>query len=608
MSGSIISGLGSGIDLQSIVTQLMAAERAPEAKMNTLRLAALSAQSAWADIGAQLSALQTAAKALDTSAAAQGASAVSSDTTTLAATAAAGAIPGSTSITVTHLATAQQLTSGALTSPSLLVGTGQAVVSAGLGTLGAGTLAVTAATSTGTHTVTVTQSSTAATSAGAAAPALSYSPGGDDLTVTLADGVPHTVTLGTYANNAALLADLNTQLSGVASVRLVAGQLQVSSRDEGSGATLTLGGGALAGLGLTAGTSAGTDAMVSLDGAAATAVPHVDSGTGVSLANGVSFATGTHLEQGTASFDVVRTDATTTLADLTAALNASGSPVSASLINTGDGSGAAYRLVLTAKGTGSQGALTIDTSGINVLDPSQLTTVTAATDAELTVGGATVTRSSNTVNDLLPGVTLSLLKAGTSTVTVGTDPAGTSAKAQALVNALNTVLGSVTTQTAYSASTNKGGPLSGETLARGISTALLDDVLGAVGTGQTKVLSQLGIETTRSGTLTFNPTTFATAMQKDPDGVASLLSGLAKTVEDYAKQATSSTGLVTNAGKSAGDEARQRQDQIDSFEVRMAALETSYRAKFSALDAALGSLKQQQSAVASAISSLPQYG
>ena len=72
MAGSIISGLGSGIDLQSIVTQLMGAERAPETKMNTLKLAALSAQSAWSDIGCQLSALQTAAKALDTTAAAQG--------------------------------------------------------------------------------------------------------------------------------------------------------------------------------------------------------------------------------------------------------------------------------------------------------------------------------------------------------------------------------------------------------------------------------------------------------------------------------------------------------------------------------------------------------
>jgi flagellar capping protein FliD len=608
MAGSIISGLGSGIDLQSIVTQLMGAERAPETKMNTLKLAALSAQSAWSDIGSKLSALQTAAKALDTTAAAQGASATSSDTSTLTATAAAGAIPGSTAVTVVRLATAQQLSTGALTSPSFLVGTGQAVVSAGLGALGGSALTVTAGTAAGSHSITVTQASTAATAAGSTGPALAYGPGTDDLTVTLADGIPHAVALGTYADSAALVADLNAQLAGTATARVVAGQLQLTSRDEGSGATLTLAGGALASLGLAAGTTAGTDAMVSLDGGTATAVTHVDTGTVVSLGSGVGFTTGTHLGQGTASFTVVRTDATTTLADLTAALNASGSPVSASLLNTGDGSGAPYRLVLAAKGTGTAGAMTIDTSGINVLDPAQLSTVTGAVDAQLSVGGATMTRSSNSVNDLLPGVTLTLAKAGTSTVTVGADPAGTSTKVQALVDALNGVLSSISTQTAYSSTTKKGGPLSGEGLARSISSTLLDDVVSAVGTGQTKLLSQLGIQTTRNGTLTFDSSKLATAVQQDPQGVASLLSGFAKGVEDYAKAATSSSGTVTNAAKSAGQEATRRQDQIDAFEVRMAALETSYRARFAALDSVLGSLKQQQSAVSSAINGLPQYG
>lgn len=605
---SVISGLGAGIDLQSIVAQLMNAERAPEQKMNTLRLSSLAAQTAWADIGAKLSALHTAAKALDTTTAAKGATATSSDTSTLSATATAGAVPGSTPVTVTKLATAQQLTSGALSSPSMLVGAGQAVVSAGLTTIAASGLTVTGATTDGGHTISVLQASGAATATGAAGPALSYAAGSNDLTVTLADGVPHAVTLGSYADAGALVADLNTQLAGVAQVALVAGQLQVTSRDEGSAATLTVAGGALAGLGLTAGTTSGTDAQVSVDGQTSVTVTHVDTGSTVSLANGVSFTTGTHLSAGTASFDVVRTTSTSTLADLSAALNASGSPVSASVVNTGDGTATPYRLVLTAKSTGTAGALTLDTSGINVLDPGQLSTVTTASDAQLTVGGATITRSSNTINDLLPGVTLNLAHTGTSTVTVATDPAGTTTKAQALVDAVNNVLSSISTQTAYNTTTKKGGPLSGEGLASNLATQLLDGALSAVGTGTTKVLSQLGIETTRDGRLRLDGAKLATAMQTDPDGVASLLSGFAKTVEDLAKQTTSSTGVVTTSGKAAGDDARRRQDQIDAFEVRMTARETAYRAKFAALDAALGSLKQRQSAVASAINGLPQYG
>jgi len=604
MAGSIISGLGSGIDLNAIVTQLMGAERAPISKMNSLRLSALSAQTAWTDIGTKLSALMTAAKSLNTLASAQGATATSSTTTTLTASATAGAIPGSTAITVTKLAAAQQLTTGALTGPSFLVGAGEAVVSAGLGALGGSGLTVDSGTTTGTHAITVLQASGAATASGTSAPALTYAPGADDLTVTLADGVAHTITLGTYADSAAMLSDINTQLSGIGTFQLVAGQLHVSSRDEGSAATLTLAGGALSALGLTAGTTNGTDASVSLDGGTPTTVSYVDTGTTVSLGNGVSFTTGTSLEQGTASFDLVRTTSTSTLADLTAALNGSGSPVSASLINTGDGSAAPYRLVLTAKNAGTQGAMTLTGSGINVLAPAQLSTVTAAADAQLSVGGATITRSSNTVSDLLPGVTLTLVKEGTSTVTVGTDPAGASTKVQALVDALNGVFTSISSQTAYNTAGKKGGPLSGDTLARALSSTLLDQAVGTTGTGLTKVLSQLGIETTRNGTLTFNATTFAAAMQKDPDGVAGLVSGFAKKVEDLAKEATSSSGTVTTAGKSAGNEARRRQDQMDAFEVRMTLLEKHYRAKFSALDAALGSLKSQQAAMNAAISGL----
>ena len=604
MTSPMLSGIGSGIDLQSIVTQLMAAERSPEQKMTTAKTASLQAQTAWTAVGTQLATLQSAAESLNTLAEAQGATSTSSDSTVFSTTAGPGAQPGVSTVQVLRLATAQQQTTGALSSPSMLVGAGQAVISAGLGALGGSGLAITGSTTTGSHTITVMQGSAAAHANGTSAPALTFAPGSNDLTITLADSSTATVTLGTYATNDDMLADINAQLGGVGSAQLVAGQLQISSRDEGSAATLTVSGGALSALGLTAGTTSGTDARVSLDGATPVTVTHVDTGSTVTLANGVSFTTGTHLGGGSSSFDVIRTDATSTLADLNAQLNAAGSPVAAAVINTGDGSATPYRLVLTARGTGTAGALSIETSGINVLDSGQLTEVNPAVDAQLKIGGATITRSSNSVSDVIQGVTLNLAKTGTATVSVGTDPAATSTKVKALVDALNGVLNNISQATAYNSTTKTGGPLSGESLARQISYGLLDDVLNAAGTGTTKVLSQLGIQTTRNGTITFDATAFAAAMTKDPDGVASLVSGFAKTVGDYAKSATAFDGVVTNAGKAAGADAASRQSQIDAFEVRMTALQASYQAKFAALDATLGSLKQQQSALSSALSGL----
>ena len=171
---------------------------------------------------------------------------------------------------------------------------------------------------------------------------------------------------------------------------------------------------------------------------------------------------------------------------------------------------------------------------------------------------------------------------------------------------LNAVLADIKKDTAYDATTKKGGPLNGDGTARSIANGLLNQVLGAVGTGTSvKVLSQLGIQTTRDGSLTFDTTAFASAVQRDPDGVASTLSTFAKAVADEAKAQTGLDGVVTTAGKAAGEDAAARQKAIDAFEVRMTALEKTYNARFAALDALLGRLKAQQSTLASALSSLP---
>jgi flagellar hook-associated protein 2 len=606
--GSTISGLGSGIDMSSLVAQLMQAERAPEAQMNALKLAGLSAQSAWADISTKTTTLKGAAAALDTLVKAQGAAATSSDSTVLTATASQGAQLGQIAIRVNRLASAQLVTSGPLASPSMLVGAGRAVISSGLAAVGASRVTVNGSATPGNHRLVVTQASTAATAIGRGAPALSYAAPGNDLSVTLLDGVAHNVTLGSYATADALVADLNSQLGGAATASMVAGQLHLTSRDQGSAASLSLAGGALGALGLSTSTSGG-DALISVDGGDPTAVSHLDRATDVVLPGGFTLTATGPLSKGTVSTSVISTDETTTLTQLGAMLTTSGSPVSASVLDTGDSSANPNRFVLSAVQTGSAGALTIDSSGINVLGSGQLTTVTAAADAQLVMGGATITRTSNTISDLLPGVTLNLVKATAvdapaTSVTVSRDLPGTTKNVQALVDGLNAVISSVKTQTAYNATTKKGGPLSGDGGARGIPDSILDLAAGAAGTGLTKVLSQMGIQTTRDGTLTFDSAALGTAMASDPDGVATLLSTFATSVESFSKNALGVGGVVTTGTSSAGKEIKARQDQIDAFEIRMRILNTAYTAKFAALDAMLGTLKAKQSQLASQISSL----
>ena len=600
---SIISGLGAGIDLQSIVSQLMTAERAPEQKMLALKSAAQSAQTSWTSLAGYMSSLRTAAAALNTPTKTAAAAATTSDSTAVTATATNGAQLGSLSLNVLQLATAQQLSSGALSSSAMLVGAGTATVTSGLSAIGGTGLALDSSVTAGAHRIEVTRASGAASAVGTAAPALDYAAGPSDLTVTTGAGTV-TLNLGTYASAADLVSDLNTRLGGTATATLEAGQLRLSSPDEGSAAGLTLSGGALTAMGLSAGATTGTDALVSWDGASTT-VTHVTSGGTATLATGVTLTTGAHLSAGRAATNLITTTSTSTLADLVSAMNASGSPVGAAVVNTGDGSVAPSRLVLTATGTGSAGALTLSSSGINVLGVGQLSTVTAAQDARLVVGGTNITRSTNTITDLLPGVTLGLLKpAANVSVGVTRDSTASGNLVSGLVNAVNALISNAKSSTAYNSATKTSGPLAGDSGARSVPGSLLDIFGSTSGTGSTAVLSQLGIQTSRDGTLTFDSAAFATRLSADPDGVSALVSSFAKKLEDYAKATTDTSGAITLGKANAGAEITRRQKQIDEFEVRMNTLQTSYKAKFAALDAALGNLKQQQTRLAGQINGL----
>lgn len=603
-----IGGLGSGLDTASIVSQLMAAERSNQGRYNTLRLAALSRQTAWGDLQTRLSTLRTAAEALNTPTKVAGSVASSSDPASITATAAAGAQLGSTGLIVRSLAGAHQLASGGLPGATALVGAGSALVSAGTAAIGVTGITADGTAATGRHSVVVTRSSSAAGVTGGAPPALTFAPG-DELVVTLAGGATRTATLqASYAGTAALAADLGAQLGPDATVSVVNGRLHVATRAEGSDHTLVLSGSGAAALGLDGLSAAGTDGALTVDGGTEQVLTSLD-GTGSVTADGVTVQLGTGLRAGTASAVLVRTTATSTVADLASELSVGGSPVSATVVATGDGSALPNRLVLTAAGTGSAGALTVSGSGIAVLTDG-LSTVRAAADATLEMGGVTVTRSSNTVTDLLPGVTLTLLKAADvgsttqTTVAVSRDVPGLVTKAQALVDAANGLLGAVQTQTKQGTNGAKGGPLAGESSARMLASTLFGHVATASSTAPTSVLSELGLTVTRQGTLALDTAALTKAVNEDPAGVADLLSSFATEVAAWAKRDSTGDGVAVRAKEAAGSDASNRQRQMDAMDARLALTEQRYKRQFAQLDVMMGALSRQSARLSSQLNGL----
>ena len=150
-----------------------------------------------------------------------------------------------------------------------------------------------------------------------------------------------------------------------------------------------------------------------------------------------SVGTGTLTVQTGTAITTITIDITNnTLAGLRTAINGSGAKVNASIINIGSSAVPDFRLVVQSKDTGVANAVTVSGTLTGGTDPfaggGQI--VQAAADSVFAVNGLKLTRSGNTVSDVLPGVSLKLLREGnhdgvidasdaTGTVTVRATPA-----------------------------------------------------------------------------------------------------------------------------------------------------------------------------------------
>ena len=135
--------------------------------------------------------------------------------------------------------------------------------------------------------------------------------------------------------------------------------------------------------------------------------------------------------------------ASTNLSAVASAINLSDAGISAQVLDTGVINAAdRYRLVLTGL-TGEDNVFQVSSTAT---DPTEFAFSTPAgqeaSDASLTVNGVGITRSTNTINDVITGVTLDL-QATTSTatsLTVVRDATGVKEKIQGIVEAYNNLV------------------------------------------------------------------------------------------------------------------------------------------------------------------------
>jgi flagellar hook-associated protein 2 len=183
--------------------------------------------------------------------------------------------------------------------------------------------------------------------------------------------------------------------------------------------------------------------------------------------------------------------------------------VKASVVNDGS----SYYLQLRGTDTGAASTLTIaSNSQLAGFSSSDFETVSSNCDALLQVDGwptsSYISRSSNTVSDVIDGLTLTFLTEGQTTITTSTDTDAVKANIQSFVESMNTVRTLIQDLTDVDTSTETGSILTGNYGVQLVDSRL-KSVIASVGVGFDynddlySVLSQLGIKTdTEDGSAT----------------------------------------------------------------------------------------------------------
>ena len=207
--------------------------------------------------------------------------------------------------------------------------------------------------------------------------------------------------------------------------------------------------------------------------------------------------------------------------------------VTAQVIAKGDNTNSFSLAIMTETGAANALEITADTSLAPFDTADGSNQIVAAQDAQLTVDGVAVKRSANQIDDLIPGLTLSLTAttASAARVMAREDPDLAETELRALVDSLNTARAMLREATARGINGAKSGALAADpavvALVRSFS-ALTTTPLD--GFGDTAVyLSSLGVRTERDGSLSIDTAAFQDAMASNPADYRAVFQSLNRT-------------------------------------------------------------------------------
>jgi flagellar hook-associated protein 2 len=316
--------------------------------------------------------------------------------------------------------------------------------------------------------------------------------------------------------------------------------------------------------------------------------------------------------------------------NIVAAINASGTGLRAEVIASPEGSEYPYKINLIGPVGGSTAfGLSMDfgagsgdepvvTAGVNF--SAFNTGSQAASDASIKVDGITYTRNSNTISDVVNGVTFNL-KAATGLaspafVDLTRDTSAIKASLQELVTAYNDA-NSIFKEVSDPKSTldTYGATLVGDSTVRAIKQQLRSMIFSPSSSPGTTIgsLWQLGVSTDQMGVMSLDETKLDAALKDNYSDVVTLFTGNQNYLNAYSKvpggiagdavvkltKMLGPSGVLASQTASATSQNTKHQDDLVKLQTRMDALLRRYQKQFSAMDSLVGNVNSQKTSLKS---------
>jgi flagellar hook-associated protein 2 len=579
-------GAGSGMDVQSLATNLVEAERAPRKAVIEKKITqSENGISGYAAVKFVLNDLKTAFSGIKDQSDFNAMTTRVSQSSAMAVTTTATASTGSHSVNITNLAKAQRSISGSdvsgFASPTAQLNSGAAfslILSKGNGptptkVFSQGTADVTTVTE-GVSTTTPGTKSTSTLTFAAMAKGESVKVNG--LTFTSNKALTASEVGEAFANlTAANTADLTNLNTGMVAFGSYSGSFAAGYASETNASGVVV-------------------LRSTNNGAADIAAP--------------------------TSFNTIEIGATsTTPAGMVAAINSSTLGISAQLINTGNAA-APYRIVITGS-TGASNSFSLSSKKADGTEVSNVTFGTrlqTAENATLTVDGVAISSSTNKITDAIAGTTLELFTttSGAANLDFTRDTTAVKTNLMALVTAYNdanSMLGVVSDP--KSTVETYGATLVGNSMVSSVRTQMRNMVTTTSNTpsGNMTALRDIGITLNRTGELEIDQVKMDAALQNNYDQVVTMLTAnkenqsalstlnggvsneavkkLTSLLDASSPLTTQSTNLTTKISKYKAE--------LDKLETRMTEMLARYKKQFAAMESMVGESKTLQTSLKS---------